>query len=68
MEKYFITDFKKIYADIILHNQKELNPDNNECIEGEEINKVKKIIQNRKEEIVQQWEQAIQKSKRSGRQ
>ena len=40
----------------------------NSGLKPEEINKVKKIIQNRKEEIVQQWEQAIQKSKRSGRQ
>lgn len=47
MEKYFITDFKKIYADIILHNQKELNPDGNECIEGEEVEKVKEFFNKR---------------------
>ena len=44
MEKYLITDFKKEYAYIILNNQKELNPDYNESIEGEEVDKVKKFF------------------------
>ena len=40
MDKYFISDFKKIYQDIILRNQKTLNPDGNEYIDGDEIGKV----------------------------
>ena len=40
----------------------------NEGLKPEEITKIKKTIQDRRDEIVQKWEHAIEEAKRSGKQ